>query len=141
MSYSEHISDDKKGNHFTKTWVLKAPWAHPLWHSYAVIIYDLTTKVDGLPDPVIYMEGATHELMVLALNPEKPVGPGLHFLRPANHGYQFKADSNEAATARVIALLDEMAAGILSPDTDFRSMWDVRFRDGVSLLKGGGANA
>lgn len=116
---------------FHRTWIIRAEWAHPLWHSYGVLLYDLTTP--GHSDPAVYLEGATHELMIFALDPDHPAEPPLKFLKPANHGYQFAAATNEAAAERVVALLDEIDGGKLSPDTDYRFMWDARFTDGASL--------
>lgn len=116
---------------FHRTWIIQAKWAHPLWHSYAVLLYDLTTP--GQSEPVIYLDGATHEVMVFAMDPDHPAEPPLKFLRPANHGYQFIAASDEAAVERVVALLEEIDGRKLSPDTDFRYMWDDRFCDGATL--------
>ena len=139
MSFREyHFDRPQNPQPFGKTWIVEAPWAHPVWDNYVVLLYDLTTDTGSAP--AIHREGMTHELMVFALDPSKPIDPPSHMLRPANHGYQFKADSDEAATERVVNLLEEIEVKHLSPDTDFRTMWDVRFPDGVSLhMKGGAA--
>ena len=137
MTYHEFTRPE--GPVFNKTWIVEAKWAHPLWHSYAFLLYDITTEIPGQPASVFYRDGMTHELMVFALDPAHPVEPMFKVLTPANHGYQFKAESDEAATARIVALLEEIEAKKLSPDTDFRTMWDVRFPDGVSLYMKGGA--
>lgn len=139
MSFREWIPENPATPAFGKTWIVEARWAHPLWHSYAALLYDLTTHIEGTA-PTLYFDGATHELMVFALDPSRPVDPPAYMLVPANHGYQFRAESNEAATARVISILDLIAQAKLSPDTDFRSAWDALFLDGVSLhMKGGAA--
>lgn len=138
MSYAPVPHPETDSQVFNRGWVLKAAWAHPLWHSYVAFLYDLTSQAPDGTTPKVYLEGATHELMVFALDPSHPAEMPFHMLQPANHGYQFKAESNEAAEARVVALLDEIEAHKLSPDTDFRTMWDVRFADGVSLLNRGG---
>lgn len=140
MSFREYTPADVVVPSFGKTWIVEAGWAHPVWHSYVVYLYDLTTEIPGLPAPVIHKDGVTHELLVYALDPAQPNDPPVHILQPANHGYQFKADSNEAATARVVALLEDIEAKNLSPDTDFRRVWDAYFLEGVSLhMKGGAA--
>lgn len=140
MTFREYIPADVVVPSFGKTWIVEAGWAHPVWHSYVVFLYDLTTEIPGLPTPAIYKEGVTHELMVYALDPAQPIDPPIHILQPANHGYQFAADSNEAATARVVSILELIETMRLSPDTDFRSAWDTLFLDGVSLhMKGGAA--
>ncbi len=138
MSYAPVPHPETDSQVFNRGWVLKAAWAHPLWHSYVVFLYDLTSPSPDGTAPTVYLEGATHELMVFALDPDHPAEMPFRMLQPANHGYQFKAESNAAAEARVVALLDEVEATTLSPDTDFRAMWDARFADGVSLLNRGG---
>ncbi|MCO5730140.1 hypothetical protein [Rhizobium sp. SSA_523] len=139
MTYREWTPEKPATPAFSKTWIVEAPWAHPLWRSYVFCLYDLTTEIPGAP-AVIHRDGMTHELQVFALDPSKPVDPPVYMLQPANHGYQFKAESNDAAAARVIGLIEEIEAKTLTPDTDFRTMWDYRFHDGVSLhMKGGAA--
>lgn len=137
MSYRLFTPETPATPAFGRTWIVNAPWAHPLWSSYAFFLYDLTTEIKG-EEPVIYLPGASHELLVYALDPKFKDDTPFHRLHPANHGYQFKAESNEAAEARIVAILEEIEAKRLSPDTDFRTMWDVRFADGVSLLNRGG---
>lgn len=138
MSYHEFSTPE--GPVFAATWIVEAKWAHPLWHSYVFFLYDIATEIPDQRPAVIYRDGMTHELLVYALDPSHPVESTFQVLQPANHGYQFKAESDEAAIARVVALLEEIEAKKLSPDTDFRAMWDVRFSDGVSLhMKGGAA--
>ena len=132
-SYREFEIPNNPLTVFNRTWVLKAPWAHPLWHTYVALLYDLTTPTDR--PPVLYREGMTHEIMIYALDPEKPATWPFSLLSPANHGYQFKAASNEAASVRITSLLSDIVALKLSPDTDFRSTWDAYFLDGVSLVK------
>lgn len=138
MSFREW-TPEKQSPAFNKSWIVEAKWAHPLWHSYLVMLYDLTTEIPGQPAPLIYRQGMTHEIAVVALNPDYPADPPTHHLKPANHIYQFLAHSDDAAVERVVALLEEIEAKTLSPDTDFRTMWDVRFSDGVTLYGKGGA--
>lgn len=137
MTYTPVTPPKAESEVFNRIWLLTAAWAHPLWHSYAFLLYDLTSPSPDGAAPSVYLDGATHELMVFALDPDHPAETPFRMLQPANHGYQFKAESNEAAETRVVALLDEIEATTLSPDTDFRAMWDVRFADGVSLLNRG----
>lgn len=124
-------------------WVVEAPWAHPIWHSYAMILVHLR-PVPGGPDVVTYLEGATHEFWLFVLDPGEPPkwqtfrevlirggrygfndAPGL--LTPMNFGAQFIADSDEAARERVKASVQAVVDGVLSPDTDatadWRSIW------------------
>lgn len=137
---------------FTRTWSVNAPWAHPLWQQYAVLLYDLTTP-NGT-DIIKCRPDVTHEFMLFSMDPEivvtehlKPIaetagwpvraedGVRGKLLQPANFGYQFTAPSNEAAEDRIQRLVDRIAARDLNPDTDNTSSWDVIFKDGVTLKK------
>jgi hypothetical protein len=122
---------------FYRTWILDVPWAHPLWSQYAIFLYDLTTEMDTVPN--IYLEGATHEFLLYALDPAHKLEPDLpkeiHRLEPANHGYQFIAASDEAAELRIQGVVDLILVGHVSPDTDFGGQWDVLFKDGHSLKR------
>jgi len=120
--------------------LITAPWAHPAWSQYILALYDLTYDV-GHP-PKIYLEGATHEFLLYAVDPKyplshdkSPVEQQPHYLHPANHGYQFKAVSNGAARARMQLIVDDIDNTTLSPDTDFRQLWDRRFADAHSLKR------
>lgn len=128
---------------YSAAWIVRAPWAHPLWHSYAAFLYDLTTP-HARGEPTLHMEGATHEFIMYALDPDKDVPTiteevdslkPLHgmLLQPANHGYQFKADSDDEARERVHACIAAVNRGELSPDTDFRSAWDGLWKDATTL--------
>lgn len=124
---------------FGVVWGLHLPGAHPIWNDYVILLYDLTTPLTETP--IIYLDGATHEILLYAVNPDRQLLPETPIadyypalLHPANHGYQFKAASNDAATARIQLLVDEMLNNTLSPDTDWRSAWDAKFADGTSLL-------
>ncbi|NTD85443.1 hypothetical protein [Agrobacterium tumefaciens] len=140
MSFREYTPTTPATPAFGKTWIVNARWAHPIWHSYAVLLYDLTTNIPGAPTPAIYKDGVTHELMIYALDPDFPDDPPTHMLSPANYGYQFYAETDQAAEARIVSILRLIEAMQLSPDTDFRSAWDSLFLDGVTLhMKGGAA--
>ena len=139
-SYAFEREDDASPGHaWGITWVVFAPWAHPLWNQYAVLLYDLTTEMSK--PPFIYMVGATHEVLVYAVDPQKQILSDMPdsmfeaFLRPPNMGYQFKAESNDEAAHRIRELVMSIVNGTLSPDTDFRVVWNGLFLDGVSLAR------
>lgn len=126
---------------FNASWIIDAPWAHPVWSQYVAMLYDLTTPHPDGP-PVIYLAGATHEFLLYALDPAHPLKRNdpiqkarVTRLLPANYGYQFKAESDDAALARVQAIVDDIVAERLSPDTDFRSVWNVRLADCYPLIR------
>ena len=135
---------------FQACWIVHCPLAHPIWKSYAIVLYDLTTPMLGQPDPVLYAAGVTHEFMVYALDPAHepyPLGeiPSHAFadekiimktLSPPNYAYQFAARNDEAAKKRIQQLHDKIANGKLNPDTDARVYWEALLADAVSLRKG-----
>lgn len=118
---------------FAKAWWVVAEWAHPFWDNYMLIVFDLTTK---RPDEEVrlFKSDVTHEVHVVSLDPKQedfkkfPPKP----LVPLNYAYQFKADSNDAAAERVLKLVTDIAGGLLSPDTDYRQVWDSMFVDGAA---------
>lgn len=132
MSYGLLFQQDGGEKPFAKAWWLHAPWAHPLWNSYLVSLVDLTTPT-GNP-PMLMAPDVTHELLVFALNPEFPkeTWPPRR-LEPANYGYQFAAADHATAERRIVEILDQISSQQLSPDTDFRSSWDMLFEDGHTL--------
>lgn len=115
-------------------WLVHAPVAHPVWHGYAVLGVCLR-DMPGAPKAVINLAGATHEIIVMALNPDFPllIDDRPHFLHPANFAGQFIAPSDDAASQRIRAVVQEVVDGVLSPDTDARRDWVARFGD--SMLK------
>jgi len=131
---------NEPGGAWSATWLINAPWAHPVWSQYMVLLYDLTTVVEGGQPLILYKPDVTHELMMYAVDPkirideEKPLTEQkFTLLQPANYGYQFVAENNEAAQQRVQKLVDRIDAYTLSPDTDYRSVWNELFNDGYAL--------
>ena len=115
--------------------VVEAPWAHPIWHSYAVILVHLRPLPDGRPTK-FYLAAATHEIWLYALDPDQPRQPMIEFgqpkwLTPMNFGAQFIAASDEAAKLKVEEAVQDIVAGKLSPDTDFIRHWAYRFGDNM----------
>lgn len=116
-------------------WVVQAPWAHPVWHSYLVSIVHLRPLPRQTVDLIIKLEGATHEVFCYALCPEHPrlpliKGEGPPYpLTPANYVGQFVAASDAAAMEQVEKAVQQICDGTLSPDTDFRRLWFALFGD------------
>jgi hypothetical protein len=114
-------------------WIISAPHWHPAWSQYLLAILTLA-DIPGTRPATIYVPGATHELIVAALNPE----PGPHaaltatnatlgLLRPVNIAQQFTATD---ARARELAALCVRAVvgGVLNPETGdapdrIRAVW------------------
>lgn len=118
-------------------WVVEAPWAHPVWHSY-IFGFAHLRPMECDPAPRIWLPGATHELALYALDPEVPRQKQIdngryHMLVPVNFAAQFIADDDAAAAARIKAAVDRILAGELSPDTDFLAQWIALFGGNMVL--------
>ena len=120
-------------------WVVEAPWAHPIWHSYSLVLIHLRPLSDGRKTK-FYVDGATHELWLWALDPDKNRIPMLSggdaaglWLIPLNFAAQFIEVADDLAQQRVRSAIQRICDGTLSPDTDFRSMWIDLF--GNNMMK------
>lgn len=118
------------------SWAVYAPNSHPIWPCVAVLGISLR-DVPGWPAAKINMPGATHEVFVLALDPNEPIrlDEGPIPLRPSNFAGQFIAASDEQAAAMIESAVQEICAGTLNPDSDGRRQWVERF-SGSNLLPG-----
>lgn len=87
-------------------WVLTAPGWASAWDQYLLGVVRLDDDVPGFPPPRRDFDGATHEQMVVALNPEfgpydtdriaRYFGdPPVPFLTPINHINQFIGTDDE----------------------------------------------
>lgn len=119
------------------TWLFEVPWAHPCWKDYMLVLYNLDAPG---AEVIKYKPNVTHEFILWALDPAKPVDynkalleQNVSTLQPGNHGFQFYASSNEVAEGRLASVLQLIAKAQVSPDTDFGCQWRMLFQDGVSL--------
>lgn len=107
-------------------WLITAPPYHPLWSQYVLCVVRLD-DLPGWPAPYRQFEGATHELIVVTLNPEhgpydvdKMAGYAnaakLPILTPVNIAHQLTASDDEL---REVAALAAWAVvnGHLNPET------------------------
>lgn len=103
-------------------WIITAPCWHPIWSQYQLGVVSLA-DIPGVPPARLQRPGVTHELNVVALNPDH--GPydarhlpdeGLHFLTPVNIAEQFTTTDEQA---RNLAQLCARAVvdGLLIPET------------------------
>lgn len=124
-------------------WVIEAPWAHPAWHSYSLMLIHLRPLAPHLGTTRFYLPCATHEMWLYALDPQKDRRPLIatgmrerHWLQPGNFAAQFTEASDPAvgdadALARIARTVQEICDGVLSPDTDFKREWIARFGDAM----------
>jgi len=124
-----------RGNSIVAAWLVEAPWAHPIWHSYIISVIHLRPG-PGCPPATIVLADATHEIAVYALDPaagrQQMLDTGLFkILHPVNFVAQMKEESDAAALERAQAAVDLIVAGWLSPDTDFTRDWITLFGDNM----------
>lgn len=124
-------------------WLIEAPRCHPAWHSYAIFLVHLR-PIAGKAT-LFYLEGATHEIQLWALDPAVPREPyratGIvsAVLHPINYAGQFIEISDQLARDRVARAVNAICVGALSPDTDWLPTWFQLFGD--HMLKGRGPKA
>lgn len=143
VDYEKFVAAQPKRNPDDSTvsvFLIEAPYAHPIWHSYMLCAIHLR-PIEGRPEPLINLPGATHEMFLYALNPGEKREPfivgadGPRILQPANFAAQLICDSDDAATALMLKTAQDIADGTLNPDTDYIKFWAQRF--GTSMLKEG----
>jgi hypothetical protein len=112
-------------------WLVHAPHSHPWWPWYAVQAVHLRA-VEGKPAAHLQFPGATHEWLVLALNPEEPLPdidrwgadgtPPMRHLEPVDQCVQFIVADDEQASELVELTVRHILEGV-SCDQDFRGYW------------------
>lgn len=116
-------------------WLIEAPWAHPIWHSFVLYMVHLRPMPDARKT-TLYLEDATHEFWVYALDPDKSrhlflqtaTDPAV--LHPVNFAAQFHELSDDLAMERIKGTVQMICDGKLSPDTDHtgaRGLWAKLF--------------
>lgn len=108
-------------------WLLTGGW-HPLWPQFSLSVVHLR-PLEGRPPAHLQFEGATHELLVLALNPGSPprihraadVAKGLPnvggYLTPPDVVHQFTATDEEMVRLASLCAYG-CVGGLLNPSTD-----------------------
>lgn len=123
---------DNRDDATVAAWIVNAPWSHPIWPNVFIACIHLRDIEGQTKPPVKHLEGATHEIAVLALNPATAPevdSERLMFLQPSNFGGQFKVDNDAAAQALTEKIVRMICEGRLNPDTDATSQWVALFGD------------
>ena len=118
------------------SYIVFAPWAHPLWSFYVVSMITLSDK-PGVEPAILNEPGMTHEICVMAVDPTWQMTTKKElprYLLPINFAAQMKYDSDEDADTRLELAVQEIIEGKLNPDTDAISQWVSRF-GGNCLIK------
>jgi hypothetical protein len=125
-------------------WLINAPGAHPFWSYWALSLIHLR-PIEGTKQAHKAFETATHELMIMALDPSKPLPPldvsadwPLHWLTPLDVCQQFEVPSDEAADEIATLCVRSIVDGRISPDQDYRSYWRVSIEATAEHYRTGG---
>jgi hypothetical protein len=100
------IPDIREAAQTVDFWVITSPGWSPAWEQFLLGVVRLDDDVPGFPAPVRHFEGATHEQLLVALNPDGGPydadkiatyfqAPPVPFLEPVNHINQFTATDDE----------------------------------------------
>lgn len=115
-------------------WLLTIPGAHPMWSSYAMAVIHLR-DIPGVAPALKHYREAQYELMLVALDPEKPLpdpGDPARFkpalLSPPNLAEQFHGVSDDQAVKVAELLARGFVDGHANPDTDWRAHTRVVLR-------------
>ena len=123
-------------------WFLQCPGQSPAWQHYHLAIVHLR-PIDGVKPAVINRPGATHEVMLFALDPAKhPVPDDLNtwsWLSPVNFVGQLELPSDESAKNVLEILARAVADGYLWAEPPLslqREPWESQLRELEDHAKG-----
>lgn len=111
-------------------WIVRVPGAHVCWDHWALTVVHLRS-IAGVRAAHRHVPEATHEFLILALNPEKPLPPldaahagfQIHWLTPIDVCMQFMARSDAVAAEILELAVTSIVDGHASPDQDWRPWW------------------
>lgn len=105
-------------------WFIYAPWMHMVWAWHYCGLVHLRPVPGQSRQPVKKFPQATHEFLVFALDPTVDViAERLRPLTPVSIVQQFDAANDAHARLIVEDILEEVAKGRVSVDSDFRRVW------------------
>jgi hypothetical protein len=125
-------------------WHMHCPHAHPFWSWYMVTLIHLR-DLPGMSKLATknYPE-ASHEVVVMSLNPDHPLRePGrvqhpLNYLVPFDHVIQFDGTNDEQAVHVIELYVRACVDGHISPDQDYRQAWKDMMRRTIEHVVTGG---
>ena len=126
---------------YLKGWLLEVPGAHPFWKFWMVSMIALR-EMPGVPPAIKDSPDMTHEFSIYTINPEVCPDPdpaaNVHFfpfLHPADVLVQVRLPSDGQALALLRVGVTWAVDGLLSPDSDFRSVWQQRIREEAQRMQ------
>lgn len=126
------------------TWIVNRPGAHPFWSYWMVAVISLEPMPGVRPAHKQYPE-ATHEFIILSLDPKKPLpeidgrleGCRAYPLMPPDAVVQFHGLENDKVEELALLAVKAIVNGQLSPDQDYRKLWHTAVQQTVHHLKNG----
>lgn len=130
--------DDVRNDALIAALVIEAPFAHPIWHSYGLLLMHLRPLLTP-QETLLYIDNAAHEIVLSALDPKADreamltsyAAFGRARMTPDNFAAQGKLKSDEDAIALVHIVAKLIVRGVLSPDTDHILDWASLFGDNM----------
>lgn len=136
-------------------WLITAPHFHPAWSQYSMAVVRLE-DLPGFPPAVKQTEDMTHELTVVALNPEhgmqtrstmgryadesSPFFKQLPFLLPVNIAAQVQATDKQAADLLPFIAKAVVVGGVTPETSDapeiVRLYWQDMLDQGIAHMRG-----
>ena len=117
-------------------WLINVPGCHPFWSWWIVSAVHLR-PIEGVKPARLQRPTSTHELMILALNPEcgepdpndyhawvdrQRAEKRAHFMTPADLSHQVDAATDEMVTEVCRLLVKAFCDGGSGPDQDYRGL-------------------
>lgn len=132
--FSMEPSDKPDVSATLAAWFLQCPGQSPAWQHYHLSIIHLR-PIPNVEPAVLKRENATHEVMLVALNPKpRPVPEDVmswHWLRPINFTGQLALPSDEEAKTVLKILARAVADGLLwaePPLSGMKEPWESQLR-------------
>lgn len=118
-------------------WVVEAPWSSLVVHSYSLLLMHLRFMFGKRP-VIEYLQGATHEVHLLAIHPEADraamlCGPidSQNWLAPPVFAAQIAEPDDAAACARAARAVELVCQGRVSPHPAHVGAWIELFGDNM----------
>lgn len=99
------VPADERTGRTVAWWLIDAPAFSHLWSQYLLVVVRLDGEVPGVEAPAAQFDGATHQLMILTLDPGQLIAADelhdvtpdtrFHALQPLNVVQQFEATDEE----------------------------------------------
>ena len=133
------------------TWLVEGPF-HPMWDQWLVSVITLS-HIDGVQDAHQQFPGATHELSMIAINPERrcdidafeetgdwgdPAVP--KFLTPIDQQVQWSNGTDDEARDIGALAIRTIANGHASPDSDYRAWWTQAIKASLDHTRSAGTH-